>query len=65
MTPADKDSQTITATVEITWDAELFPDDPDDMYEVAELEKVALYDALRSALGAGADIVIKKAAPVF
>jgi hypothetical protein len=65
MIPADKDTQTITATVQITWEAELFPGDPDDMYEVAELEKDALYDALRSALGGGATIVIKKAEPVF
>lgn len=65
MSTTGKDHQTITATVEITWDAELFPDDPDDMYEVADLEKVALYDALRSALGSGADIVIHKVVPVF
>jgi hypothetical protein len=65
MTPAQKDTQTFTALVEITWDAELFPEDPDDMYEVADLEKVALYDALRAGLGSDTDIVIKKVAPVF
>lgn len=65
MIPADKDSQKFTATVTLSWDAELFPGDPDDMYEVADLERDALYDGLRAALGEGFEIKIQKVDPVF
>jgi hypothetical protein len=67
MTPAlpNKDSQKFTATINLTWDAELFPGDPDDMFEIADLEKEALYDGLRGALGSSFDIQIRKVVPVY
>lgn len=65
MITPDKDTQKFTATVTLTWDAELFPGDPDDMFEVAGLEKDALYDGLRGALGDGFEIKIQKLVPVL
>lgn len=65
MIPADSDTQKFSATVTLTWEAELFPGDPDDMYEVAELEKTALYEGLRASLGSGFEIKIQRVSPVY
>ena len=35
-------NQKYTAVVELTWEYEPIPGDPDDLYEIAELEKAEL-----------------------
>lgn len=40
---AETVSQKYTATVEVNWSSEVFDGDPDDVYELAELEKEFLH----------------------
>jgi len=42
--------QTYTATVEITYSSEVFEGDPDDVYQLADLEKAWVNDTLMSAV---------------
>jgi hypothetical protein len=42
--------QTYTATVEITYSSEVFPGDPDDVFQLADLEKPWLEDTLIKSL---------------
>lgn len=44
--------QKFTAVVELTWEYEPFPGDPDDLYEIAELEKAELEKQLETTLRA-------------
>lgn len=39
MSDPRKETQEFEALVKVRWETEIFPDDPDDVYELAELEK--------------------------
>lgn len=40
--------QTYTATIEITYSSEVFEGDPDDVFQLADLEKVWIEDQMMS-----------------
>lgn len=42
-------NQRYKATVEITWSSEVFEDDPDDVFQLAELEQAFLISVMESA----------------
>lgn len=44
--PADRSIVKLQATVTFTYEAEVFPGDPDDVYEIINLEKPILEDTL-------------------
>lgn len=46
MSDARKETQIFEALLKIRWETEVFPDDPDDVYELAELEKPYLDNML-------------------
>lgn len=62
--------QTYKATIEITYSSEVFPGDPDDIFQLAGLEKPWVEDTLLSAVEAFdsddriADFVVVDVVPV-
>lgn len=48
--PVDRQVVTFKATVTFTYEAEVYPGDPDDVYEILDLEKPILTDTLESVI---------------
>jgi hypothetical protein len=40
-----KERQEFEAIIKLRWETEIFPDDPDDVYELAELERPYIAEA--------------------
>lgn len=65
MSTLDKDKRKVPLLVTITYEyeADVFPDDPDDIYEIAKLEELALTDGIFDAVerldGYGIEFSIK------
>ena len=62
-------SQTVSVTIEFTYEASIYPGDPDDAYEIAKLESDAMsgdvFDFVDSLVPGGLDHVRLEVKPVL